>query len=140
VISIVRSGNFEGVTIGSTKADAMEQILLRQRQGTLDRVALIDDLGVLVAQEAAGGPLTVEAVQRIGHADHWYIGTPVCSAGYETRLPYGIVFLTGQTTSHCLRDLLWSDGSMKPRNQAHESACGAGTGPYMRSLYCGAGN
>ena len=74
-----RSGNFEGVTIGSTKADAMEQILLRQRQGTLDRVALIDDLGVLVAQEAAGGSLTVGAVQRIGHADHWYIGTPVCS-------------------------------------------------------------
>ena len=56
-----RSGNFEGVTIGSTKADAMEQILLCQRQGTLDRVALIDDLGVLVAQEAAGGSLTVGA-------------------------------------------------------------------------------
>jgi hypothetical protein len=74
-----RSGTFEGVTIGTTKADAMEQILLRQRQGTLNRVALIDDLGVLVAQERVGGPLTADAVQRIGHADHWYIGSPVCS-------------------------------------------------------------
>jgi hypothetical protein len=74
-----RSGTFEGVSIGTTKADAMEQILLRQRQGTLNRVALIDDLGVLVAQERVGGPLTGEAVQRIGHADHWYIGSPVCS-------------------------------------------------------------
>jgi hypothetical protein len=68
-----RSGNFEGVTIGSTKADAMEQIQLRQRQGALDSVAFIDDLGVLVAQERAGGSLTADAVQRIGHADHWYL-------------------------------------------------------------------
>ena len=75
-----RSGNFEGVTIGSTKADAMEQILLRQRQGALDSVALIDDAGVLVAQEWAGGPPTAEAVQRTGHADHWHMGSPGCSA------------------------------------------------------------
>jgi hypothetical protein len=58
----------------------MEQILRRQRQGTLNRVALIDDAGVFVAQETAGGPLTAGAVQRIGHADHWYIGSPLCSA------------------------------------------------------------
>lgn len=75
-----RSGNFEGVTIGSTKADAMEQILLRQRQGALDCVVLIDNLGVLVAQGSAGSPLTADAVQRIGHADHWHMGSTGCSA------------------------------------------------------------
>ena len=74
-----RSGSFEGVTIGSTKADAMEQILVRQRQGALDSVVLMEDAGMLVAQERAGGPLTTDAVQRIGHANHWYIGSPVCS-------------------------------------------------------------
>jgi hypothetical protein len=73
-----RSGTFEGVTIGSIKADAMEQILLRQRQRALDSVALIDDAGVLVAQERAGSPLTADAVQRIGHADHWHMRSPVC--------------------------------------------------------------
>jgi hypothetical protein len=74
-----RSGTFEGVTIGSTKADAMEQILMRQRQRALDSVALIDDGGVLVAQESVGGPLT-DAVRRIGHADHWHMGSRACSA------------------------------------------------------------
>jgi hypothetical protein len=73
-----RSGSFEGVTIGSTKTDAMEQILVRQGQGALDSVALIDDAGVLVAQERVGGPLTADALQRIGHADHWSIDLPVC--------------------------------------------------------------
>lgn len=73
-----RSGNFEGVTIGSTKADAMEQIIVRQRQGVLDSVVFVDDLGVLAAQDSDGGPLTAEAVQRIGQADHWYIDSPVC--------------------------------------------------------------
>jgi len=75
-----RSGSFEGVTIGSTKADALEQILVRQRQCALDSVVLIDDAGVLVAQERAGGPLTADAVQRIGHADHWHMRSPVCGA------------------------------------------------------------
>jgi hypothetical protein len=75
-----RSGSFEGVTIGSTKADVMEQIPLRQRQGALDSVVLIDNAGMLVAQEQAGGPLTAEAVQRIGHADHWHLRAPVCVA------------------------------------------------------------
>ena len=74
-----RSRSFEGVTIGSTKADAMEQILVRQRQGALDSVVLMEDAGMLVAQERVGGPLIVDAVQRIGHANHWYIGSPVCS-------------------------------------------------------------
>jgi hypothetical protein len=75
-----RSGSFEGVTIGSTKADALEQILVRQRQGALDSVVLIEDVGMLVAQEYSGGPLRAEAVQRIGNADHWHMRAPLCVA------------------------------------------------------------
>jgi hypothetical protein len=80
VCDTYRSGSFEGVTIGSTKADALEQIFVRQRQGALDSVLLIEDAGMLVAQERAGGPLTADAVQRIGHADHWHMRSPVCGA------------------------------------------------------------
>jgi hypothetical protein len=75
-----RSGSFEGVTIGSTKMDVMEQILRRQRQGGLDSVALIDDAGVLVLQERAAATLTADAVQRIRGADHWSMGSPGCGA------------------------------------------------------------
>jgi hypothetical protein len=64
-----RSGNFEGVTIGSTKADAMEQILLRQRQRALESVALIDDAGVLVAQEWAGSSRQVSRSGIYTHLD-----------------------------------------------------------------------
>jgi hypothetical protein len=56
----------------------MGQILVRQRLGALDSVVLIEDAGMLVAQERAGGPLRADAVQRIGHADHWYIDSPMC--------------------------------------------------------------
>ena len=75
-----RSGNVEGLTIGSTKAVTMEQIVLRQWQGAPDCVVLFDNLGVPVAQGSAGSPLTADAVQRIGHADHWYLGLPVCGS------------------------------------------------------------
>jgi hypothetical protein len=75
---IYRSGSIEGMTIGSTKADTMDQILLRQKQGALDTVVLIDDAGVLVAQEHAGSPLTTDASQRITHADHWSIRSRQC--------------------------------------------------------------
>jgi hypothetical protein len=57
----------------------MEQILLRQMQGALDSVVLIDDAGVLVAQERVGSPLTAEARQRITRADHWSIRSRQCS-------------------------------------------------------------
>ena len=75
-----RSGSFEGVTIGSTKGDAMEQILVRQKQGALDSVVFVDETGVLVAQDWAGSPLTAEAVQRVGRADHWHMRASVCVA------------------------------------------------------------
>jgi hypothetical protein len=73
-----RSGTHEGVTIGSSKADVMEQILLRQRQGALDSGVLIDDAGMIVVQERAGSPLTAVAVQPIERADHWHMRSPVC--------------------------------------------------------------
>jgi hypothetical protein len=74
------SGSFDGVTIGLTKADVMEQILLRQRQRALDSVALIDAVGVLVTQERAGAPLTAEVAERMEHADHWHMRSPRCGA------------------------------------------------------------
>lgn len=76
VRDIYREGSFEGVTIGSRKADVMEQILARQREGALDSVAFIDDTRVLSAQERAGGPLTAEAAERIRRADHWHMYSP----------------------------------------------------------------
>jgi hypothetical protein len=98
-----RSGSFEGVTIGSTKPYAMEQILLRRRQGALDSVVLIDDAGVLVTQESAGGPLKADAVQL-----HWACGplapgiTRVWRSRYEVHLQYGVVFFARSANSHRL--------------------------------------
>jgi hypothetical protein len=75
-----RSGNFEGIIVGSTKASTVQQIFAGQKQGALDRIVFMEDAGMLDAQENPGSPLTGNAVQRMGHADHWHLAFPGCRA------------------------------------------------------------